>query len=139
MKKPALLWALQFQFNCGIYPIIHLSSLKLPMDSQCIQTSSKSISVSSVRGDFDVYIARYSANLTKISKWYIVWQYEYGCLPLHNEISNLLHCSTITAWIQVGLFKTKSKMIYLTKQVCPVVIHRNTSHILDTSCCHKHQ
>ena len=30
-------------------------------------------------------------------------------------------------------------MIYLPKQVCLIIIHRNTTHILDTSCCHKHQ
>ena len=31
-------------------------------------------------------------------------------------------------------------MIYLCKKVCLVItIHRNTPHILDMSCCHKHQ
>ena len=35
-KKLALLGALQFQFHCGTYPIVQLSSFKLPMDSQCM-------------------------------------------------------------------------------------------------------
>ena len=30
-------------------------------------------------------------------------------------------------------------MIYLPKKVCLIIIHRNTTHILDMSCCHKHQ
>ena len=29
-------------------------------------------------------------------------------------------------------------MIYFPKQVCVIIIHRNTTHILDMSCCHKH-
>ena len=80
MKKPALLWAHQFQFNYGTYPIVELLSFKLPMDSQCIQASSlKSISVPNIRGDFHIHIAVQNATLTKC----FVWQYEYGCLPLH--------------------------------------------------------
>ena len=52
-KKLALFWVCQFQFNYGTYPIRQLSSLKLPMDSQCIQaTSSKSVSVPNIRRDF---------------------------------------------------------------------------------------
>ena len=82
-----LLWAIQFQFNCEIYPLVQLSSLKLPMDSQCIQaSSSKSISVPNVREGFHIYTARQSATLTKISKWCFVWQYGYGCLPSHINI-----------------------------------------------------
>ena len=54
---------------CEVYPILQLSSLKLPMDLQCIQASSlKSISVPNVRGDFHIYTARQSATLTKMSK-----------------------------------------------------------------------
>ena len=45
----------------------------------------------------------------------------------------------MTAWIQVGLLYSKSEMIYLSKRVCLIVIHRNTTHILDMSFCHKHQ
>ena len=57
------------------------------MDLQCIQaSSSKSISVPNVRGEFHIYTASQSASLTKMSKLYFVWQYEYGCLPLHFEI-----------------------------------------------------
>ena len=86
-KKIALLWALQFQFNWRTYPIRQLSSLKLPMDSQCIQaSSSKSIFVPNVRRNFQIYISRQSATLKKMSKWYFVWQYQYGCVPLHIDI-----------------------------------------------------
>ena len=30
-------------------------------------------------------------------------------------------------------------MIYLPKKVCLIIIHRNTTHLPDMSCCHKHQ
>ena len=54
------------------------------MDSQCIQvSSSKSISVPNVRGDFDIYIAKQSATLTKSQNGAL---YEYGCLRVHTEI-----------------------------------------------------
>ena len=45
----------------------------------------------------------------------------------------------MTAWIHVGLLQSKSEMIYLPKQVRIIITHRNTTHILDMSCCHKHQ
>ena len=69
LKNPALLGALQFQLSCGIHPIVQLLSLKLPMDSPCIQaTNSKSISVPNITGDFHIYTARQSSTLTKVSK-----------------------------------------------------------------------
>ena len=40
-------------------------------------------------------------------------------------------CSTMIAWILVVLLQTKSEMIYPPKQVCLIIIHRNTSHIPD--------
>ena len=52
------------------------------MQASCL----KSISVPNVRGDFYIYIARDSATLTKMSKLYFVWQYEYGRIPLHMDI-----------------------------------------------------
>ena len=45
----------------------------------------------------------------------------------------------MTAWIHVGLLQPKSEMIYLPKKVCIIIIHTNATHILDMSCCHKHQ
>ena len=52
-----------------MYPIVQLLSLKMPMDSQCIDaTSFKRISVPNVMGDFHIYTARESATLTKMSK-----------------------------------------------------------------------
>ena len=45
----------------------------------------------------------------------------------------------MTAWIHVGLLLSKSEMIYLSKKVCLIIINRNTTHILDISCCRKHQ
>ena len=48
-------------------------------------------------------------------------------------------CSTTTAWIQVGLLKSKSEMIYLPKQDGLISIHIDTTHILDMSWCRKHQ
>ena len=47
--------------------------------------------------------------------------------------------TAMTAWIHVGLLLSKSEMIYIPKQVCLIIIHRNTTHILDMPCCHKHQ
>ena len=37
------------------------------------------------------------------------------------------------------LLAVKSEMIYLLKKVCLIIIHRNSTHILDMPCCHKHQ
>ena len=48
-------------------------------------------------------------------------------------------CSTMTAWIHVRLLYSKSKMIYLPKKVSLIIIHTNTTHILDMSSYHKHQ
>ena len=48
-------------------------------------------------------------------------------------------CSTMTARIHVGLLKSKSEMIYFTKNISLIIIHTNTTHLLDMSCCHKHQ
>ena len=45
----------------------------------------------------------------------------------------------MTAWIYIGLLQLKGEMIYLPKKVCLIIINRNTTHILDMSCCHKHQ
>ena len=92
LKKPALLWALQFQFNCEIYPIVQISSLKVPIHSQWIQaSSSKSISFLNVRGDFHIYTARQSPTFDEMtSKWCFLWQCEYGCLHLHIEIEIFL-------------------------------------------------
>ena len=47
--------------------------------------------------------------------------------------------SAMTAWIHVGLLQSKSEMIYPPKKVCLIIIHINTTHMLDMSCCHKHQ
>ena len=103
-------------------------------------SSSNSISVPDVRGDFNIYIVRQSATLTKISKWCFVWQYEYGSLPLlKSKFFFKNTCSTIAAWIHVGLLYSKSEMIYLPKKVCLIIIHRNTTHLPDMSCCNKHQ
>ena len=134
--------ALQFQFNYGIYPIVQLSSLKLSIDSQCIQaTSSKSISLPSVRGNLYIYTGRQSATLTKMSKWCSVWQYEYGCLPYILKFKFFFNntCSTMIAWIHIALLQTKSEMIYHPKQFLLIIIHSNTKQVLDISCCHKHQ
>ena len=40
----------------------------------------------------------------------------------------------MTAWIHV----IQSEMIHLPKKVCLIIIHRNITHILDMSCCHRH-
>ena len=45
----------------------------------------------------------------------------------------------MTARIHVGLLYSKSEMIYFPKKVCLIIIHRNTTRILDMSCSHKHQ
>ena len=97
-KKLALSRARQFHFNSGKYPIRQLLSLKLPMDSQCIQASS-SISVPNVRRDFHIYFARQSATLTKMSKLCFVWQYEYGCFPLLTEILNSSSKILVLQWL----------------------------------------
>ena len=44
----------------------------------------------------------------------------------------------MAAWIHVGLLQSKSEMMYLPKKVCLIIIHRKPTHILNMSCCHKH-
>ena len=43
------------------------------------------------------------------------------------------------AWIHIALLQTKIEMIYHPKQFWLIIIHNNTTQILDMSCCHKHQ
>ena len=45
----------------------------------------------------------------------------------------------MTAWIHIGLLLSKSEMIYLPEKICLIIIHRNTTDILDEFCCHKRQ
>ena len=45
----------------------------------------------------------------------------------------------MNAWIHVGLLQSKSEMIYLSKKVFLIIIHRKTKNLLDMSCVHKHQ
>ena len=117
-------------------------SLKLPMDSQCIQASnSKSTSVPNVSRDFYINIARQGATLTKMLKWCFVWQYEYGSLSLHITVKILLQkylfnngCLDSCWSIVVKKWNDIS-----SQKVCLIIIHINTTHILDISCCYKDQ
>ena len=115
-------------------------SFKLNIDSRCIQVT-KSIFVPNVRRDFHIYIARQSATLANSQK-------HVSCGNMNMDISPYIlkfkfffkdTCSTMTVWIHVGLLKSKNKIIYLPKKVCLIIIHRNTTHLLDMSCRHKHQ
>ena len=54
-KKLALLWALQLQLNCGAYPIRQPLSLKLPVDSQCIQVSSSKVFLFQMLGETSMF------------------------------------------------------------------------------------
>ena len=45
----------------------------------------------------------------------------------------------MTTWIHAGLSLSKSEMICPTKKVCLIIIHRNTTHLLDMFCCLKYQ
>ena len=47
-------------------------------------------------------------------------------------------CATMTAWNYAGLLQSKSEMIYLLKRVCLIIIHTDTTHILDMPCCYHH-
>ena len=89
-----------------IYPIVQLSSLTHPVDSQCIQVNSlKSISFPDIRGDFHIYTARESATLTKKC------QNDVLCGNMNMYVSpHILKlkfykntCSAMTAWIHAGL------------------------------------
>ena len=48
------------------------------------------------------------------------------------------NCSTMTTWIHIGLLESKSEIMYLPKNVCLIIVHRNATHLLVMSCCHKH-
>ena len=126
MKKPALWWALQFQFIFGIYSIAELLSLKLPMYSQYIQTnSSKDISVPNVWGYFHIYIARESATLTKTSRWCFNINMMRGNINIDvsPHILNLNSSSKILVLQWLFWFI----LVYLSFQVCQIFIHINTT------------
>ena len=48
-------------------------------------------------------------------------------------------CFIMAAWIHFGLPQSKIETIYLPGKVCLIVNHRNPTHILHMSCCHKHE
>ena len=66
-----------------------------------------------------------------------MWHCESGCLTLHYILKFKFFfkntCFAMTAWIHVGLLESECKMIFLPKQVCLTIIHKNTTHILDIS------
>ena len=105
------------------------------MDSQCIQvSSSKSISVPNVRGDFDIYIAKQSATLRKSQNGVLCdnMNMDVSAYILKFKFFKTIRSAT-TVWIHVGLLWPKSEMIYLPKKVCLIIIYRNTTHLLDMS------
>ena len=134
--KLDLLWALQFQFHCGTYPIGQLSSLKLPIYSQWTQvSSSKSVSVPNVRRDFHDYFAKQSTTLTKhfITIWIGMSLLTFWKL----NSSKILVLQWLLGFMLV--YCSQKWNVYLPKKVCQIIINRNPTHILDMSCCHKHQ
>ena len=75
-----------------------------------------------------------------MSKWCFVWQYKYGCLPLHIEILNSSSKILVLQWL-LGIM-----LVYSSQKVKLYAFQRglsnyysNTAHILDKSSCHQHQ
>ena len=101
-KKLPLLLDLQFQFNCGAYPIRQLSSLKLSIDSQCMQpTSSKSIYVANVRKWW--YINKNVKMIFCVAIWIWMSSLTYWNLNSPSKILRLLgfmlvYCSQKMKW-----------------------------------------
>ena len=75
-----------------------------------------------------------------LSKCCFVWQYEYTCLCLHiyiwilplkylfyNDFLDSCWSIVVKKWNDIRSQKSLS------------IIHRNTTHLLDIDCCHKHQ
>ena len=122
-KKPDLLWALQFQFNCEIYPVEQRSSLKLPMDSQFVQaTSLKSIPVPNLRGVFRIYTSRQSATLTKniklmfsVTIWIWISPLKYWNL----SSSKILVLQWLLGFILVFIHFER---MYFPKQFCLIIV-----------------
>ena len=110
------------------------------MNSECIQAT-KNISVPNIKGDFHIYITRQNNTLTKIENDIFCGNMNMDISPYIMKLKFFFKntCSTIIAWIHVGLLQSKSKRIYLPKKVCLIIIHRNTTYLLDMSCCYKHQ
>ena len=89
-----------------IYPIVQPSSLKLPMDLECIQISGlKNISLTNVRGDSIFTLPG------KVPLWQKC-QNDVLCGHMNMDVSPYIlkfkffyknNCSTKTAWIHVGL------------------------------------
>ena len=45
-------------------------------------------------------------------------------------------CSIMTTWIHAGLLQPKGEMTYFPKKVYLIIVHRNTTHLPEMSCCH---
>ena len=139
LKKLPLLWALQFQFNCGTCAIRQLSSLKLLRILNAYRPVAQNVFLFQMLEETSIFTL--PGNSRKVPKWYFFWQYEYGFCPciLKFKLFFKNSCFTMAAWIHVGLLQSKSEMICLLKKVCLIIIHRNPTNIVDISCCHKHQ
>ena len=114
-KKLALFWTFQIQFNCRTYLIRQLLSLKLSMDSQCLQaTSSKNISAPNVRTEFPIYTARQTVlwqkcqndvlcgNVNKDVSPYIfftqfsmTWSYLQRITPRYRQVYKNIYINTL--------------------------------------------
>ena len=71
----------------------------------------------------------------------VLYVLRFACLPLtywNLSSSKILVLQWLLGLKLVYCVK-KKKVIYLPKKVCLIIIDTNTTHILDMSCCHKHQ
>ena len=101
------------------------------MDSRLV--AQKVSFVPNVRRDFHIYFSRKSDvfcdNMNmEVSPYFLKFKFFFKNT-----------CSTMDAWIHVGLLQSKCEMIYLPGKVCLIIIHRSPTHIIHMSCCHKHQ
>ena len=112
------------------------------MDSECVQaSSSKSISVPNFRRDFLFTLPGKVPLRQKYQNDVLRGNMNTDVFPYILKFKSFFKnsWSTMAAWNHVGLLQSKSAMIYLPKKFCLIIIHTNTIHILDMSCCHKYQ
>ena len=138
-KKLALLRALQFQFNCGTCPMDNCSLWNCLWAPNAYKQVAKKVFLCQMLEETSIFTLP-----GKVPLWQRC-QNNALCRNMNVDVSPYIlkfkfffksTCSTMAAWIPVGLLPSKSEMIYLPKEVCLIIIHRNPTYILDMSCCY---
>ena len=106
LKKLPLLWALQFQFNCGTCAIRQLSSLKLLRILNAYRLEAQNVFLFQMLEETSIF------TLTDKVLFWQKCQNDVLCGNMNTDVSPYIlkfkiffknTCSTMVAWIHVGL------------------------------------